>query len=108
MREAFYYHKYAKPFEPSVYNAKFRNSLTAAQAITGGRFDKVGWIESHNYHKYMIKYRKPSALIIGHSIAKGLRRYMDVWDRYFEKRTVNLGTGGNKVFLMDHNGNKAT
>ena len=46
MREAFHYQKYAKPFEPSVYHAKFRNSLTAAQAITGGRFDKVGWIES--------------------------------------------------------------
>ena len=54
-------------------------------------------IESHNYHKRPIKYRKPSTLIIGDSIAKGLCRYMDVWDRYFGKHTVNLSIGGDKV-----------
>ena len=96
MREAFYYQKYAKPFEPSVYHPKFRNSLTVAQAITGGRFDKVDWTESHNYHKHMTKYQKPSTLIISDFIAKGLSRYMDVWDRYFGKHTVNLGIGGDK------------
>ena len=68
-----------------------------AQEINGGRFDKVDWIESHNYHKHIIKYQKPSTLIIGDSIAKSLRRYMDVWDRYFGKHTVNLGIGGDKV-----------
>ena len=57
----------------------------------------MGWIESHSYHKRLIKYRKPSALIIGDSIAKGLRRYVDVWDRYFGKHTVNLGIVGDKV-----------
>ena len=97
MREAFYYQKSPKPFEPSVYHAKFRNTLTAEQAITGGRLDNVYWIEPHNYHKRLIKYQKPSTLIIGDSIAKGLPRYMDVWDRYFGKHTVNLGIGGDKV-----------
>ena len=81
----------------SVYYIKFRNTSTAAQAITGGRFDKVGWIESHNYHKRLIKHRKPSMLILGNSIAKGLRSYMDVWDRYLGKHTVNVGIGGDKV-----------
>ena len=81
----------------SVYYTKFRNTSTAAQAITGGRLDKVGWIESHNYHKRLIKHRKPSMLILGDSIAKGLRRYIDVWDRYLGKHTVNLGIGGDKV-----------
>ena len=95
--EAFYYQKYAKPFEPSLYHIKFRNTSTAVRAITGGRLHKVGWIESHNYHKRLIKYRKPSTLIIGDSIAKSLRRYMGVWDRYFGKHTVNLGIGGDKV-----------
>ena len=97
MGEAFYYHKYAKPFETSVYHAKFRDSLTAVQAITGGRLGNVGWIESHNYHKRLIKHRKPTTLIIGDSIAKGLCRYMDIWDHYFGKDTVNLGIGGDKV-----------
>ena len=97
MGGAFCYQKYAKPFEPSVYHTKFRNTSTSAQAITGGRLDKVGWIESHNYHKRQVKYRKPLMLTIGDSIAKGLRRYMDVWDRYFGKHIVNLGVGGNKV-----------
>ena len=91
MGEVFYYQKYVKPFELSVYHTKFRNTSTAARAITGRRLDKVGWIESHNCHKCLIKYRKPSTLIIGETIAKGLRRYMDVWDRYFGKYTVNLG-----------------
>ena len=45
----------------------------------------------------MIKYQKPSTLIIGDSTAKGLRRYMDVWDSYFGKHTVNLAIGGDKV-----------
>ena len=53
-------------------------------------------IESHNYHKHIIKYRKPPTLIIGDSIGTGLCRYMDVWDRYFGKHTVNLGIGGDK------------
>ena len=97
MGEAFYYQKYAKTFEPSIYHTKFRNTSSAAQAITGGRLDKVGWIESHNYHTRLIKYRKPSTIIIGDSIAKGLCRYMYVWDCYFGKHTVNLGTGGDKV-----------
>ena len=61
-------------FEPRVYHTKFRNTSTEAQAVTGGRLDKGGWIESHNYHKRLIKYRKPSTLITGDSITKGLRR----------------------------------
>ena len=96
-RKAFYYQKYPKPFEPSPYHAKFRKSSTVAQAITGGRFDKVGWTELHNFHKSLIKYRKPLTLIIDGSIAKDHRRYMDVWDRYFEKHTVNLSIGGDKA-----------
>ena len=72
MREAFYYLTYAKLFETSVYHAKFRNSMTEAQAITGERLNKVGWIESHNYHKCLITYQKPSTLIASDSIAKGL------------------------------------
>ena len=91
MGEVFYYEKYVKPFELSVYHTKFRNTSTAARAITERRLDKVGWIESHNYHKCLIKYRKPSTLIIGDTIAKVIRRYMDVWDHYFGKYTVNLG-----------------
>ena len=41
-----------------------------------------------------MKYQKLSTLTIGDSIAKGLRRYIDVWDRYFGK---NLDIGGDKV-----------
>ena len=78
--EAFYSQKYAKPFEPSIYHTKFISTSTTVQAISGGSLNKVGWIESENYHKHLIKYQKPSTLIIGDSIAKGLRRYMDVWD----------------------------
>ena len=36
-------------------------------------------------------------LIIRGFIAKGLCRYMDVWDRYFGKNTINLGIVGDKV-----------
>ena len=66
---------------------KFRNSLAKAQAITEGKLDKVGWMKWHNYHKRLIKYQRPSTLIIGDSIAKGLCRYMDLWDRYFGKQS---------------------
>ena len=76
MREAFYCQKYAKSFEPSIYHKKFRYTLTVTQAITERRLDKEAWIESHNYHKRLIKHRKPSTMITGDSIAKGLHRYM--------------------------------
>ena len=82
MKEASYYQKYAKPSGSSIYT-KFRNSSAKARVITGGALDKVGQIESHNYHQRLIKYQNPSTLTIDDSIAKGLRRYMDVWDRYF-------------------------
>ena len=90
MREASYYQKHTKPFEPSIYQVKFTNSSTTAWVTTGGRLDKVSWIESHSYRKRLIKYQKQLTLIIGYFIAKGLRRYMDVRDCYFGKHTVNL------------------
>ena len=68
MREASYYQKYTKPFEPSVYHAKFRNSSTRARAITGERLEKVGWIESHNCHKRLIKYQKNPVVINNRSL----------------------------------------
>ena len=36
-------------------------------------------------------------MIIADSIAKGLRRYINVWNLYFEKHTVNHGIGEDKV-----------
>ena len=81
----------------SIYHTKFRNLSATARAITGGMLDNVGCIESHNYHKRLMKYEKPSILIIGDSITKCFCRYMDVWGRYFGKHTVNLGIRGDKM-----------
>ena len=36
-------------------------------------------------------------MIIADSIAKGLHRYTNVWNLYFEKHTVNHGIGEDKV-----------
>lgn len=45
----------------------------------------------------MIKFKKQSAFIIADSIAKGLRRYINVWNLYFGKDTVNVGIWEDKV-----------
>lgn len=49
--------------------------------------------EIYNYHKRLLKFQKPSTLLIGESMAKCLSRYTDVWDRYFGKHNVNLRIG---------------
>lgn len=61
-----------------------RNSSATARAI-------------YNYHKRLLKFQKPSTLLIGESMAKCLSRYTDVWDRYFGKHNVNLRIGWDKV-----------
>ena len=81
MRGACYCQKYTKLLESSAHHTKFRNSSPMAQAITAGKLYILNWIESHNYHKRLIKYQKLLALIIDDSVAKGLGSYMDLWDR---------------------------
>ena len=51
---------------------KLRNPSVTARAITRGRLEKLGWIESDNNYKPFIKYQKSSTLTFGDSIAKGL------------------------------------
>ena len=78
MTKAFYHQKVQKPHKSNIRQTKIRNLLATTQGITGGRLDKVGWIESYNYHKHPVKYQKPLTLIVKDSIAKGYHRYIDV------------------------------
>ena len=73
------------------------HGIATAWIITGARFDKVGWIKPHNCHKRLIKYQKPSTLIIGDSIGKDLRRYIDVWYRHFGKIPLTLTSEEKKL-----------
>ena len=51
---------------------KLKNPSATTRAIPGGRLEKLRWIESDNNYKPFMKYQKPSTLIFGDSIAKGL------------------------------------
>ena len=42
--------------------------LGHGQSITGERLEKVGWIESHNCHKRLIKYQKNPVVINNRSL----------------------------------------
>ena len=97
MRGPSYCQKYEKLLESNIHYTKFRNSSAMAQAMTEEKSHILDWTESHNYHKHLIKYQKPLMLIIRDSIAKGLGRYMDLWDRYFGKHTVTFDNRGEKV-----------
>ena len=90
--------KYRKPHKSNIRQTKIRNLLATTQGITGGRLDKVGWIESYNYHKHLVKYQKPLTLIVSDSIAKGYHRYIDVCYWRTEVCYFNLS---NKQYQLD-------
>ena len=69
---------YRKPCKSNICQTKIRNLLATTQGITGGRLEKVGWTESFNYHKHLIKDQKPLILIMSDSIGKGFHGYIDV------------------------------
>ena len=60
------------------------------------RFHKLGWQETHTFHKKLLKNSAAPVIIIVDSIATGLRRYRYIWKNYF-KDAINLGISGDRV-----------
>ena len=59
-------------------------------------YTKLGWHKKHTFQKKLLKNSVAPIIIIGDSIATGLRRYKHVWRNYF-KHAVNLGINGDHV-----------
>ena len=60
------------------------------------RFHKLGWQETHTFHKKVLKNSAAPIIIIVDSIATGLRRYRYIWKNCF-KDAINLGISGDRV-----------
>ena len=52
--------------------------------------------KTHRFQKKLLKNSAAPIIIIGDSIATGLRRYRHIWRNYF-KDALNLGIGGDRV-----------
>ena len=74
------------------------NYLSLRTAYPTGRFYKSGCLEKHNRHAALLKAKTNTpTVVIGGSIAAGLMRYRNVWDKYFNKDTINCRIGGDKT-----------
>ena len=74
------------------------NFLSLRTTYPTGRFYKNGWLEKHNRHVALLKAKSnTSTVVIGDSIAASLIRYKNIWDKNFNRDTVNCGIGGNKT-----------
>ena len=60
------------------------------------RFHKLGWQETHTFHKKLLKNSAAPIIITGDPIATGLKRYQHIWKNYF-KDALNLGISGDRV-----------
>ena len=60
------------------------------------RIHKLEWEETHTFQEKLLKKSAAPIIIIGDSIATGLRRYRHIWRNYF-KDALNLGIGGDRV-----------
>ena len=73
-----------------------RNNHTKSCRLPVPCFHKLGWQETHTFHKKLLKNSAAPIIIIGDQIATGLRRYRHIWKNYF-KDAINLGISGDRV-----------
>ena len=64
-------------------------------SIPIARFHKFGWNEEHKQNVKIASCSSSSILLIGDSIAKGLRRAYVTQSNYF--RPLNFGIGGDRT-----------
>ena len=60
------------------------------------QFNKISWIENHKNHCVIAKSNTVKSLYLGDSIIAGLKRYDNMWKKYFSD-TLNVGIGGDRV-----------
>ena len=75
----------------------FHSLLRSVKALTSStRFNKINWIENHKNHCVIVKCSTVKSLLLGDSIIAGLKRYDNMWKKYFSD-TLNFETGGDRV-----------
>ena len=73
-----------------------RSNHTKSCRLPVPHFHKLGWQETHTFHKKLLKNSAAPTIIIGDSIVTGLRRYRHIWKNYF-KDAINLSISGDRV-----------
>ena len=73
-----------------------KNNYTKSYRLLEPHLNKLGWQKTHISHKKPLKNSATPIIIIGDSIATGLRRYLHIWKNYF-KDALNLGISGDRV-----------
>ena len=63
-----------------------------------GRFNKPGWLTTHNELKSLQIESCPEIILIGDSIVAGLSRYQNIWKKHFgHLKILNLGLAGDRT-----------
>ena len=58
----------------------------------------TGWYKEHKNFVSIAKTSSAGVLLMGDSLVQGLKRYPEVWNRYFEhSKTINFGLGGDRT-----------
>ena len=76
-----------------------RNNHTKSCRFPVPHIHKIGWQETYTSQKKLLKHSAAPFIIIGDSIATGLRKYQHNWRSYF-KNSLNLGISGDPVDVL--------
>ena len=71
----------------------FRKCLSATPTK---RLRKIHWLDVHKNHVHQLTYTHFDTIIIGDSIAAGLNRCSNVWEKFF-KELLNFCIGGDRT-----------
>ena len=73
------------------------NHASIMASILTGRFYNNNWLKIHQNLCFEVKQENINSIIIGYSIAAGLKRYSKIWNNLFGNRFINLGISGGSV-----------
>ena len=75
-----------------------QNTAVEPATISTVPNNKVGWYKNRERQVNLINNLQSSTLFIVNSIAAGLSRYKNVWQKYFKfPKTINCGIPGDKT-----------
>ena len=57
------------------------------------------WFRKHEHFIHQSVTKKPKNILIGDSLFANFKReeHSDIWEKFFEKDTINLSIGGDKI-----------
>ena len=72
--------------------------METSHFIPTSRIGKPGWYNKFREQSYLLNQSSSKILLIGDSLISNLRRYPEIWKKYFSSNnTLNFGIPGDKI-----------